>query len=57
MVNVRIVAYLPLAGALETQKPRKVRNNRRTSVCCSLLGNMQRKIEFAAFNAATIAVQ
>jgi hypothetical protein len=33
------------------------RNNRSTSVYCSLLGNKQRSNKFAAVSAATVAMQ
>jgi hypothetical protein len=34
-----IVACYPHVGTVETQKPQNTRNNRSTSVYCSLLGN------------------
>jgi hypothetical protein len=52
-----IVAYLPRAGAVETQKPRNASNNTSTSVYCPLLGNKQRNNEFAAVSAAIVSMQ
>jgi hypothetical protein len=54
---VYIAAYLPHARAVETQKPRKTRDNRSTTAYCSLLGNKQPNNEFAAVRAATVAMQ